>query len=99
MTIYYFAIASQDFLLNEEPLEEVLRERINHYNNIQKVIDFWLVIDPDFINNTEMADVKKQLKKPSAAILSHNKTFIEWLKLRFGFILTGEFKSSCNENW
>nr|YP_010873092.1 Ycf54 [Nemalion vermiculare]WGV34442.1 Ycf54 [Nemalion vermiculare] len=97
MTIYYFAIASQDFLLHEEPLEEVLRERINHYKNIEKVIDFWLIVNPEFINATEMASIKKQLTKPSAAILSHNKTFIEWLKLRFGFVITGEFESPSNE--
>nr|YP_009313007.1 Hypothetical protein ycf54 [Dermonema virens]SCW21261.1 Hypothetical protein ycf54 [Dermonema virens] len=93
MTIYYFAIASQDFLLHEEPLEEVLRERTNHYNSIQKVIDFWIVTDPTFINAPEMEHIKQQLPKPSVAILSLNQKFIEWVKLRFGFVLTGNFES------
>nr|YP_009315667.1 Hypothetical protein ycf54 [Trichogloeopsis pedicellata]SCW24325.1 Hypothetical protein ycf54 [Trichogloeopsis pedicellata] len=93
MNTYYFAIASQDFLLHEEPLEEVLRERINHYKNMEKIIDFWLVINPAFINAPEMKNIKMQLSKPSVAILSYNPKFIEWIKLRFGFVLTGKFIS------
>nr|YP_009313827.1 Hypothetical protein ycf54 [Hommersandiophycus borowitzkae]SCW22081.1 Hypothetical protein ycf54 [Hommersandiophycus borowitzkae] len=93
MPTYYFAIASQDFLLHEEPLEEVLRERINHYEHINKVIDFWLVPDPSFIHAPEMKNIKTQLSKPSVAILSYNPKFIEWIKLRFGFVLTGQFES------
>nr|YP_009312804.1 Hypothetical protein ycf54 [Helminthora furcellata]SCW21058.1 Hypothetical protein ycf54 [Helminthora furcellata]SCW23918.1 Hypothetical protein ycf54 [Helminthora furcellata] len=97
MNTYYFAIASQDFLLHEEPLEEVLRERINHYKSIEKIIDFWLVNNPSFIHAPEMKHVKKQLVKPSVAILSYNPQFIEWIKLRFGFVLTGTFKSPSND--
>nr|YP_009313623.1 Hypothetical protein ycf54 [Helminthocladia australis]SCW21877.1 Hypothetical protein ycf54 [Helminthocladia australis] len=93
MTVYYFAIASQDFLLHEEPLEEVLRERTNHYKSIQKIIDFWIVTNPTFIHAPEMVNVKKQLAKPSVAILSYNRQFIEWIKLRFGFVLIGQFES------
>ena len=91
MKTYYFAIASQDFLLKEEPVEEVLRERINHYKSIKKIIDFWLVLNPSFIHAPEMIHVKNQLTKPSVAILSYNPKFIEWIKLRFGFVLTGQF--------
>lgn len=91
MTTYYFAIASQDFLLNEDALEEVLRERINYYQSIKKIIDFWLVLNPAFIHAPEMVHIKKQLTKPAAAIISHNPTFIEWLKLRLGFVLIGQF--------
>lgn len=93
MTTYYFAIASQDFLLHEEPVEEVLRERIDHYQNSQRIIDFWLVMNPSFINAPEMIKIKKQLTKPSAAIISENKIFINWLKLRLGFVIVGEFRS------
>jgi len=93
MTRYYFAIASQDFLLYEEPVEEVLRERIDHYKSIKKIIDFWLVMNPSFIHAPEMIKIKKQLTKPSAAIISEDRTFISWLKLRLGFVLIGEFTS------
>nr|BBI37156.1 Conserved hypothetical plastid protein [Palmaria palmata] len=91
MTTYYFAIASQDFLLKEEPVEEMLRERINHYKSIDKVIDFWLIVNPIFINAPEMRMIKKQLNKPSVAIISQNPVFITWLKLRLGFVSTGNF--------
>lgn len=91
MKTYYFAIASQDFLLREEPVEEVLRERINHYKSIKKIIDFWLVLNPAFIHTPDMIHIKNQLTKPSAAIISYNPKFIEWIKLRFGFVLTGQF--------
>lgn len=93
MTKYYFAIASQDFLLNEEPVEEVLRERVNHYKSIKKIIDFWLVMSPTFIHAPEMNIIKKQLTKPAAAIISENQVFIHWLKLRLGFVIIGEFTS------
>lgn len=96
MTTYYFAIASQDFLLKEEPVEEVLRERINHYKNISKVVDFWLLIDPKFIDSPEMSILKTQLIKPSAAIISYNPRFINWLKLRLGFVRTGKFNAPSN---
>jgi len=87
---YYFAIASQDFLLKEEPVEEILRERINYYNNINKPIDFWLVTNPLFINKPEMTISEKQIKKPIVAIISYNPKFIDWLKLRLGFVFTGQ---------
>ena len=32
MQTYYYVLASQRFLLEEEPLEEVLRERIRYYH-------------------------------------------------------------------
>jgi hypothetical protein len=96
MKTYYFAIASQDFLLREEPVEEILRERINHYKSIKKVIDFWFVLNPSFVDAPEMVTAKKQLTKSSAAIISHNPKFIEWLKLRLGFVLIGKFDSSSN---
>ena len=97
MTTYYFAIASQDFLLNEEPIEEILRERTNHYESINKYIDFWFITNPLFINASSMSQIKKQLLKPSAAIISLNPRFIQWLKLRLVFVITGNFQSPSVE--
>nr|YP_009313419.1 Hypothetical protein ycf54 [Galaxaura rugosa]SCW21673.1 Hypothetical protein ycf54 [Galaxaura rugosa] len=93
MDTYYFAIASQDFLLKEEPLEEVLRERTNHYKSLGKNIDFWLITNPAFIHAPNMLNIKRQLVKPSVAIISKNPKFIDWLKLRFVFVLTGNFNA------
>ncbi|CCP38052.1 conserved hypothetical plastid protein (plastid) [Chondrus crispus] len=91
MPNYYFAVASQNFLLREEPIEEILRERTNYYKNINKDIDFWLVTNPHFINRSEFKSIKTQLINPSAAIISLDQQFIQWLKLRIGFVAIGNF--------
>nr|YP_009297199.1 hypothetical protein Psor_067 [Porphyridium sordidum]AOM66542.1 hypothetical protein Psor_067 [Porphyridium sordidum] len=90
MPKYYFAAASKKFFLEEEPIEEVLRERTNYYNSINKPIDFWLLIDPDFLNSKELIYVQSRIKKPSAAIVSTNPVFINWIKLRVSYVITGE---------
>ena len=92
MPEYYFAIASQNFLLNEEPIEEILRERTNHYHRINKDIDFWLVNNPNFINSPEFTYLKKQIINAPTAIISLDKQFIQWLKLRIGFVAIGNFQ-------
>nr|YP_008965621.1 conserved hypothetical plastid protein [Porphyridium purpureum]BAO23597.1 conserved hypothetical plastid protein [Porphyridium purpureum] len=92
MPKYYFAAASKKFFLEEEPIEEVLRERTNYYNSINKPIDFWLLVDPDFLNSKELSYVQLRIKKPSAVIISTNPVFINWIKLRVSYVLTGEIE-------
>ncbi|MFO0058416.1 MAG: MgPME-cyclase complex family protein, partial [Cyanobacteriota bacterium] len=48
-TTYHFIAASEAFLTEEEPLEEVLRERTRNYQETGKAIDFWLVRRPAFL--------------------------------------------------
>lgn len=96
MAHYYFAIASKNFLMKEEPIEEILRERTDYYNRINKDIDFWLVINPKFINLNEFSSIKAQLISTPAAIISLDKQFIEWLKLRIGFVAIGNFESESH---
>jgi len=72
MVRYYFLVASQDFLFYQEPVEEILRERIKHYYTIDKDIDFGLTTDLDFLDTPDLYSIKKQLIKPSAAIISMN---------------------------
>ncbi|HEY9727454.1 MAG TPA: MgPME-cyclase complex family protein [Chroococcales cyanobacterium] len=93
MQTYYYVLASQRFLLEEEPLEEVLKERTRHYHEQEKEIDFWLVKQPAFLEAPEMAKVKQECPQPSAAIVSTNSQFITWLKLRLEFVNTGEFQA------
>lgn len=89
---YYYLVASQKFLLEEEPLDEVLRERTRHYQEQEKAIDFWLVKQPAFLEAPALAEVKARCPQPAAAIVSTDKTLITWLKLRMEFVLTGEFR-------
>lgn len=92
MTTYYYALASQRFLLEEEPLEEVLKERRRYYHEQEKEIDFWLIKEPAFLTAPELASVHANCPKPSAAVVSTDKIFITWLKLRLEYIATGEFE-------
>lgn len=91
MQTYYYVLASQRFLVQEEPLEEVLKERTRHYHENEKQIDFWLVQQPAFLEAPEMAEVKAKCPNPAAAIISTNPQFITWLKLRLEYVITGEF--------
>ncbi|PLZ90929.1 MgPME-cyclase complex family protein [Fischerella thermalis] len=93
MKIYYYVLASQRFLLEEEPMEEVLRERTRHYHEQEKEIDFWVVKQPAFLESPRMAQVKAKCPQPAAAIISTNPQFITWLKLRLEYVLTGEFQA------
>ncbi|NEP11697.1 MAG: DUF2488 family protein [Symploca sp. SIO2C1] len=93
MTTYYYVLASQSFLTEKEPLEEVLRERTRNYHENEKEIDFWLVKQPAFLEAPEMAAIKQECPQPAAAIISTNSQFITWLKLRLEFVKTGEFQA------
>ncbi|MBD1899745.1 DUF2488 family protein [Trichocoleus sp. DQ-A3] len=93
MQNYYYVLASQRFLLEEEPLDEVLKERTRNYHEQEKEIDFWLVKQPAFLEAPEMAAIKSQCPQPSVAVISTNSQFITWLKLRLEFVLSGEFQA------
>ncbi len=93
MKTYYYVLASQRFLIEEEPLEEVLRERTRYYHEQEKEIDFWLLQQPAFLEAPEMAQIKAKCPQPAAAIISTNPEFITWLKLRLEFVVKGEFQS------
>jgi hypothetical protein len=91
MQTYHYILASQNFLLEEEPLAEVLKERTRNYHEQEKAIDFWLVKQPAFLAAPEMATIKTKCPQPSVAVISTNAQFITWLKLRLEYVLVGEF--------
>jgi Protein of unknown function (DUF2488) len=93
MQTYYYILASQRFLLEEEPIAEVLQERHRHYNEQEKAIDFWLVPQPAFLEAPEFEATKAECPQPAVAILSTNPQFIQWLKLRLEYVLVGEFSA------
>lgn len=90
---YYFVLASQEFLITKEPLEEVLRERIQYYSKTKKNIDFWLLPTPQFLQAEEFKCLKTKFPPNSIAIVSTNKIFITWLKLRLNNVFVGEFSA------
>ena len=93
MQTYYYVLASQKFLLEEEPFDEVLQERVRNYQEQKKEIDFWLVKQPAFLEAAEFAEIKAKCPQPSAAVISTNSQFITWLKLRLEYVVTGEFQA------
>ena len=70
MTTYHFVAASEPFLTEEEPLEEVLRERVRHYGEQGRTIDFWLVRRPAFLEAPELAPLAATVPRPAAAVVS-----------------------------
>ena len=93
MTTYHFVAASERFLTQEEPLEEVLKERRRHYAEANKEIDFWLVRKPAFLESPAMSGIKDQVPQPAAAVVSTDANFITFMKLRLEFVLEGRFEA------
>jgi len=92
MATYYFIAASEKFLTVEEPLEEILKERVRNYKENNKEIDFWLLKNPSFLQTTQFADLKAKIPSTPAVVLSTDKKFITFLKLRLEFVAVGEFE-------
>ena len=92
MTTYYFVAASEEFLTVEEPIEEILKERMRNYKENNKEIDFWLLKNPSFLQTTQFADLKANIPSTPAVVLSTDKKFITFLKLRLEFVAVGEFE-------
>ena len=93
MTQYHFVAASEAFLTVEEPLDEVLRERVRNYGEQSKPIDFWLVRRPRFLEAPELAAVAGSVPRPAAAVVSTDEKFITFLKLRLEFVAYGQFEA------
>jgi hypothetical protein len=93
MQTYHYLLASQKFLIEEEPLHEVFKERHRNYKEQNKEVDFWLVKQPVFLDTPEFAQVKASCPQPCAAIISTNLQFIQWLKLRLEHVLMGSFSA------
>ena len=92
MTSFFFLAASEKFLTVEDPLDEILKERMRNYKENNKEIDFWLLKNPSFLQTTQFVDLKAKIPSPPAAVLSTDKKFITFLKLRLEFVAVGEFE-------
>ena len=93
MSTYHFVAASEAFLTEEEPLDEVLRERTRNYGEKGREIDFWLVRRPAFLDAPELASLAGSVPRPAAAVVSTDPSFITFLKLRLEFVVRGSFEA------
>ncbi|MCP9940020.1 MgPME-cyclase complex family protein, partial [Synechococcus sp. Cruz CV12-2-Slac-r] len=92
MSTYYFVAASEAFLTKEEPLAEVLSERRRNYAENNKEIDFWLILNPTFLDSSQFANQAASVPRPAAAVISTDRSFIDFMKLRLEFVFKGEFE-------
>ena len=97
---YYFLAFSQQYLLENEVIEETIRERTNYYIAQNKKSDFWISISPNFLkeekintqlkntnyfkNNKSKIILNESNSEYYGVIISNNISFIDWLKLRLG---------------
>jgi hypothetical protein len=87
---YHYVLASKKYMLEDEPTHDVLKERVRDYHSKEKAIDFWLVEQPVFLDAPALASIKAQVPQPAVAIISTDKQFIVWLKLRLEYVIMGE---------
>lgn len=94
---YYFIIGSENFLLKEEPFEEVLRERFQYCLREKKSMNFWLLKSPIFLNSLSLEFQKQRIPDNPISLISTNGTFIRWLKLRYHHVGIGVFIPNLNK--
>lgn len=110
---YYFIGMSQKDMFKNQVLEEILRERKTYYTIKKHEIDFWIVISPDFLNSIETKEriletnyykklnynSEKMFVEPFSCIVSMNKEFLEWIKLRLGYFENINLNKGSFENF
>ncbi|KAJ4829818.1 hypothetical protein Tsubulata_025328 [Turnera subulata] len=95
-TKYYFVIANAKFMLDEEEhFKELLYERLRLYEERDKEQDFWLVIEPRFLDN--FPNIAKRLKRPAVALVSTNGPWITFMKLRLDRVLADSYEAATVE--
>ena len=56
MPLYHYVLMSQKDFLENQVIEEILRERAYFYGNVKKK-DFWILIQPNFLNEPTLKQV------------------------------------------
>ncbi|XP_050219549.1 uncharacterized protein LOC126669943 [Mercurialis annua] len=93
---YYFLVANAKFMLDEEEhFQEQMFERLRLYGERNKEQDFWLVIEPKFLD--KFPNIAKRLKRPAVALVSTNGTWITFMKLRLDRVLADSFEAATLE--
>ncbi|XP_048127446.1 uncharacterized protein LOC115755118 isoform X2 [Rhodamnia argentea] len=93
---YHFVVANAKFMLDEEEhFQELLFERLRNYGERNKEQDFWLVIEPKFLDN--FPNITKRLRRPAVALVSTNATWITFMKLRLDRVLADSYEADSLE--
>ncbi|CAN6812482.1 unnamed protein product [Brassica oleracea] len=92
-TKYYFLVANAKFMLDEEEhFQEQLFERLRYYGERDKEQDFWLVIEPKFLD--KFPKLTQRLSRPAVALVSTNGPWITFMKLRLDRVLAESFEAA-----
>lgn len=90
-TTFYFAIANSKWMLDElEELKELMEERARYFGEKNRERDFWLVQEPEFLD--ALPDVTAKVSRPCTAIVSTDKKWITFMKVRLDRIVLGSFE-------
>nr|GEX23195.1 ycf54-like protein [Tanacetum cinerariifolium] len=93
---YHFVVANAKFMLDEEEhFQEQLFERVRLFKERNMEQDFWLVIEPKFLD--KFPNITKRLKRPAVALVSTNGTWIKFMKLRLDRVLQESFEADSLE--
>ncbi|XP_039033179.1 uncharacterized protein LOC120169011 [Hibiscus syriacus] len=93
---YHFVVANAKFMLDEEEhFKELLFERLRYNGEHDKEQDFWLVIEPKFLDN--FPDITKRLRRPAVALVSTNGPWITFMKLRLDRVLSDSYEADSLE--
>jgi hypothetical protein len=91
-TKYYFLIANAKFMLDdEEHFQELMQERLRNFSERNKEQNFWLAIEPKFLD--KFPDIARRLNRPAVALVSTDKVWITFMKLRMDRVLRGEYEA------
>lgn len=75
----------------EEHFQELMRERLRNFEERKREQDFWLLIEPKFLEN--FPDITKRLRRPAVALVSTDELWITFMKLRLDRVLRGEIEA------
>lgn len=93
---YYFVVANAKFMLDEEEhFQEQLFERLRLFKERNIEQDFWLVIEPKFLE--KFPNITKRLKRPAVALVSTNGPWITFMKLRLDRVLSESYEADSIE--
>ncbi|WOL16340.1 hypothetical protein Cni_G25127 [Canna indica] len=93
---YYFLVANAKFMLDEEEhFKELLYERRRNFGERNREQDFWLVIEPKFLD--KFPGITKRLNRPAVALVSTDGPWMTFMKLRLDRVLADNFEADTLE--
>eukprot|EP00882_Tetradesmus_deserticola_P004462 GHRQ01004707.1.p1 GENE.GHRQ01004707.1~~GHRQ01004707.1.p1 ORF type:complete len:211 (+),score=90.42 GHRQ01004707.1:121-753(+) len=88
-TQWYGLVANAEFFCNDvqnEAMAEQLRERVRYFKEQGREQDFFLVANPTWLD-AKFPEQAKQVKRPCMALVSSDKQWVTFMKLRLDRVL------------